>query len=49
MEFVKAEGPGGLKPEGGRVTFDPAPILMPGEKAVWKVTCRALRPGSAKH
>lgn len=32
-----------------KVCFDPVPILQPGEKITYKITCRAIRSGSAKN
>jgi uncharacterized repeat protein (TIGR01451 family) len=50
MEFVKADGPGvSWKFEKGQVVFDTVPILTPGQKLVYKIQCKALKPGSAKH
>ena len=49
MEFVKADGPVPSKQAGGKVSFEAVPLLKPGEKLVYKVTCKAVREGSAKH
>ena len=50
MEFIKAEGPGvSFKVEGNSVIFDSVPVLPPGEKLTYKIVCRAVKPGSAKH
>ena len=35
--------------EGGRIPFEAVPFLAAGEKRVYKITCQAVRPGSAKH
>ncbi len=50
MEFLKCEGPGvSCKFEKGKVVFDTVPFLAPGERLVYKINCRAIKPGSAKH
>jgi uncharacterized repeat protein (TIGR01451 family) len=50
MEFVKCEGPGAAcKLEKGQVLFDTVPILAPGARLIYKIQCKALKPGSAKH
>jgi uncharacterized repeat protein (TIGR01451 family) len=50
MEFVKCEGPGvSCKYENGQVLFDTVPVLAPGEKLVYKIHCKTIKPGSAKH
>ena len=54
MEFVSAEGPTPFK--AGTVTeplfqvsFEPVPILQSGDKLIYKINCKAIQPGSAKH
>jgi len=50
MELVKCEGGGvSCKFENGQVLFDNVPFLAPGEKVTYKIHCRAIKPGSAKH
>ena len=50
MEFVKCEGPGvACNFEKGLVVFDTVPILAPGAKLVYKISYKAIKPGSAKH
>jgi len=50
MELVKCEGPGvPCKFEKGQVLFDAVPSLAPGERLTYKIHCRAIKPGSAKH
>lgn len=50
LEFLKAEGPGASwKYEKGQVLFDTVPFLAPGEKLIYRIYCRAIKPGSAKH
>ncbi len=49
MEFVSAEGPEDFKHNAGLIHFEPFPILHPGEKLTYKVVCKALKAGSAKH
>ena len=49
MEFVSAEGPVEFDYKSGSVDFDAYPILQPGEKLVYKVVCKSVKSGSAKH
>jgi uncharacterized repeat protein (TIGR01451 family) len=51
MEYVSAQGPSDHKydPEKREVVFAPAPILQPGDKLVFRVVARAIKPGSAKN
>jgi len=50
MEFVRCEGPGvSCKYENRQLLFDTVPVLEPGKKLVYKIHCRAIKPGSAKH
>ena len=47
FEFVQAE-PQAYEVQGQRVVFAPIPILLPGDKLVCKVVCKAIKTGSAK-
>jgi uncharacterized repeat protein (TIGR01451 family) len=50
MEFLKCEVTGAsCKFEKGQVLFDTIPFLAPGEKLMYKIQCKAVKPGSAKH
>jgi uncharacterized repeat protein (TIGR01451 family) len=49
MEFVSAAADVSFKNKGNTFTFDAAPILQPGEKLVYKVVCRVIKSGSARH
>jgi len=49
MEFVSAQGPTSYRVEGNLIIFDEVPILPPTEKLTYKVVCRAVKEGSAKH
>lgn len=49
MEFVDAEAPVEYKIEGDKIIFDPVLILQPGEKVQYRVTCKAIAPGSIKN
>lgn len=51
MEFVAAQGPSAFRydTEKRQVVFEPVPVLPPGEKLVYRVTCKAITPGSAKY
>jgi uncharacterized repeat protein (TIGR01451 family) len=49
IEFVTGSGPNvSFKLKENRVTFDTYPILQPGKRLNYKVTCRAIEPGVAK-
>jgi uncharacterized repeat protein (TIGR01451 family) len=49
MEFVSATANVSFKNKGNNVTFDAVPILQPGEKLVYKVVCKVIKAGSARH
>lgn len=49
MEFISASGPVPYKAEGNKITFEPAPILQPGEKLTYRIVCKAVKEGSAKN
>jgi len=49
FEFVRAEGPTPFRVEGNDIIFEAVPVLQPAEKLTYKVTGRAIKPGSAKH
>lgn len=49
MEFVSASGPTGFKIEGNKVSFEPVPILQPGEKLTFKYVVKAVKEGSSKN
>jgi uncharacterized repeat protein (TIGR01451 family) len=49
MEFISAKGPVAFKQESGKVVFESVSILPAGEKLTYKVTCKAIKEGSAKH
>jgi uncharacterized repeat protein (TIGR01451 family) len=49
MKFVKAEGPIPFKHETGMITFDVMPKMSPGEKQVFKITCKAIAEGTPRH
>jgi len=49
MEFVSANGPVPFKVEGNKISFEPVPILQPGEKLTYKIVCKAVKEGSAKN
>lgn len=47
--FVNASGPVAYRRESGEVIFDPVPVLAPGEKLIYTITVKAMRPGSARN
>jgi len=49
MGYVEAEGPVAFKYKSGSILFEPYPILQPGDKLTYKMRCKALESGSAKH
>lgn len=51
MEFVEANGPSESKydVEAREILFEPVPLLAPGEKLTFKVTCKVIKEGCAKH
>lgn len=49
MEFVSAEGPTPFKFEAGIVNFEDVAIVQPAGRVVYKVVCKAVKAGSAKH
>lgn len=49
MEFVSAAANVSFKNKGNTVTFDAVPILQPGERLVYKVVCKVIKAGSARH
>lgn len=49
MQFVAAEGPGTYKVQGERVIFVPLERLEPGDKATYRIRCKAIEPGAAKN
>jgi hypothetical protein len=49
MEYVSSDGPAPSRHESGKVSFEAVPILKSGEKLTYKVVCKAVREGSARH
>jgi hypothetical protein len=51
MEFLEAEGTVAFKYDllNRMVVFDSVPVLPPGDKLTYKVRCKAIQEGSAKH
>ncbi len=49
VEYVSANGPTPHRAEGNKIFFDPYPILQPNAKLVYKITCKAVKEGSAKN
>ncbi|MBI4833715.1 MAG: DUF11 domain-containing protein [Planctomycetes bacterium] len=51
MEFSNADGPSGYKLDNitGEVVFETIPILAVGDKLVYKITCKAIKAGLARH
>ncbi len=49
MKFVVAEAPVKYSVAGKKIKFDPIPILEPGEKVTYKITCTAIEEGSSKN
>ena len=44
-----AKGPTRHSFKNGKVVFAPVPILQPGEKAVFKIVCKAVKTGTARN
>lgn len=49
LKFLAAEGPVFHKNIQNKIYFDPVPILLPGEKIIYKIVCEALEEGSARN
>ena len=49
MVYVEAKGPTPHKHKDGMVTFEAVPILNPGKRLNYSITCKAIAPGSAKN
>lgn len=51
MELIKADGPTSYKLDDKtkEVVFEPVALLHPGEKRTYKMTCKTVNAGSAKH
>jgi len=49
MTFVGAEGSVPFSHQDGQVMFEGMPILVAGERLTFRITCKAVREGSALH
>jgi uncharacterized repeat protein (TIGR01451 family) len=49
MKFIAAEGPVEHSVDGKKVKFEPIPLLEPGEKATYKITCTAIEKGASEN
>ncbi len=49
MQFVSADGPTRFTLQTSMVQFEPIAVMKPGDKVTFRVVCRAVQSGFAKH